>query len=535
MQINDFDKLVKEQMSKMEFVPSSETKKAIAFRMFFNNLLLFHKIKLVAALFFISGGVYLGFNYSENGVSSLSEGNAEPLSIKVDVINSSLQNNNLADYTGENESNSEVNLQKEIPPKQKINNSNTKKEVINRYSYSGAVKDNDTKQTNNLITSAAEKLRVSDEKQSLSLKSVAIVKQLVAQEKVEKDIAEIPNSKSGIVGSNHLKTYAPNSYINFSLEPKLAEDVSIQKFDIINPVVMETEIVLNNSLPSPIAIKPIDDYVVNPKKRGFTFDAYYSTLNQVDIDNTLDDDLSDYHWDFYKEYDYVKTGSRGGVGINYNWNNFKIGSGVQLSALRDYKSIYKYYFLQGSSSGSSTIQSVSSAVVYGEDTAQVFYADPLNHELHKEIENQYNTYTYLKVPLTLGYEIDFKYLSLEINGGVEYGHLINSSGVEVKRGDIINDPVQVYFYDDKYIGMMSRKSENLNKHQFAILANATLRVRLSPSFDLYSSVSYTESKSGIYQDNYFMQKTYKNYGMKIGVTYYLNKRLKLNEATLPSF
>jgi hypothetical protein len=83
--------------------------------------------------------------------------------------------------------------------------------------------------------------------------------------------------------------------------------------------------------------------------------------------------------------------------------------------------------------------------------------------------------------------------------------------------------------------MMSRKSENLNKHQFAILANATLRVRLSPSFDLYSSVSYTESKSGIYQDNYFMQKTYKNYGMKIGVTYYLNKRLKLNEATLPSF
>ena len=54
---------------------------------------------------------------------------------------------------------------------------------------------------------------------------------------------------------------------------------------------------------------------------------------------------------------------------------------------------------------------------------------------------------------------------------------------------------------------MSRKSENLNKHQFAILANATLRVSLSPSFDLYSSVNYTQSKSGIYQDNYFMQKT----------------------------
>ena len=348
-------------------------------------------------------------------------------------------------------------------------------------------------------------------------------------------ISESPNSKSAIVGSNESNSTAFNSDNNFSSETIISEEASIQKFDIINPVVIETEIVLNDLLPNPIVIQPIDDYVTNPKKRGFTIDAYYSTLNKVDIDNTLDDDLSEYHWDFYKEHDYVKTGSRGGVNINYNWNNFKIGSGIQLSTLRDYKSIYKYYFMQGSSSGGITIPTVSSAVVYGEDTAQVFYADPLNNELHKEIENEYNTYTYLKVPLTLGYEFDFKYLSLELNAGVEYGHLINSSGVEVKRGNVVNDPVPVYFYSDKYIGMMSRKSESLNKHQFAILANATLRVRLSPSFDLYSSVNYTQSKSGIYHDNYFMQKTYKNYGAKIGVTYYLNKRLKLKETTRTSF
>ena len=89
----------------------------------------------------------------------------------------------------------------------------------------------------------------------------------------------------------------------------------------------------------------------------------------------------------------------------------------------------------------------------------------LHHKPLIEIENEYNTYTYLKVPLTLGYEFDFKYLSLELNAGVEYGHLINSSGVEVKRGNVVNDPVPVYFYSDKYIGMMSRKSESLNKHQ----------------------------------------------------------------------
>jgi hypothetical protein len=535
MEINDFDKLVKEQMSKMEVAPSSGIKKALAFKMFFTNLILFHKIKLVAVLFLISSGVYLGINYLENGASSFSEGNTEVVDKEVDVNNSSIQNNNLADYSGKNKNNSEVDLQKEIAPKQNIKSGNIKEEEAKSESSSDAGKDNDTKETNNSIKNTTEKLIVSDQKQAKSIKSVAIVTQVIAEEPDDKDISESSNSKSDIMGSNEPKTTASNSDNNFSLEPKISEDVSIQKFDIINPVVIETEIVLNNSLPSPIAIKPIDDYVTNPKKRGFTIDAYYSTLNKVDIDNTLDDDLSEYHWDFYKEHDYVKTGSRGGVNINYNWNNFKIGSGIQLSTLRDYKSIYKYYFMQGLSSGGITMPTVSSAVVYDEDTAQVFYADPLNNELHKEIENEYNTYTYLKVPLTLGYEFDFKYLSLELNGGVEYGHLINTIGVEVKRGNVANDPVPVYFYSDKYIGMMSRKSDNLNKHQFSILANATLRVRLSPSFDLYSSVNYTQSKSGIYNDNYFLQKTYKNYGAKIGVTYYLNKRLTLKETTRPSF
>jgi len=534
MEINDFDKLVKEQMSKMEVVPSTGIKKALAFKMFFNNLFLFHKIKLVAALFLISSGVYLGVNYSENGASSFSEGKNEVVK-EVDVNNSSIQNNNLADYSVKNASNSEDNLQKEIPPKQNINKGIIKEEETNSESYSAASTDSEPKETNNSIKNTTEKLIASNKKEATAIRGVANDTQVLAEEQVDKNISESPNSKSVVVRSNESKSTAFNSGNKFSLETIISEEAAIQKFDIINPVVIETEIVLNNSLPSPVFVQPIDDYVTNPKKRGFTIDVYYSTLNKVDIDNTLDDDLSDYHWDFYKEYDYVKTGSRGGVNINFNWNNFKIGSGIQLSTLRDYKSIYKYYFMQGSSSGGITTPTVSSAVVYGEDTAQVFYADPLNNELHQEIENEYNTYTYLKVPLTLGYEFDFKYLSLELNGGVEYGHLIHSSGVEVKRGDVVNDPVSVYFYSDKYIGMMSRKSESLNKHQFAILANATLRVRLSPSFDLYSSVHYTQSKSGIYHDNYFMQKTYKNYGAKIGVTYYLNKRLKLKETTRTSF
>jgi len=348
------------------------------------------------------------------------------------------------------------------------------------------------------------------------------------------------DSNDGVVSNEQVVDKGVKSIVkdiekNYTLEAKMQEEKGMVKFDIIDPVIIETEIALNITLPAPVAVKPMDDYVNNPKKRGFTIDGYYSAFNKVDIDNELNADLAEYHWDFYKEHDYVKTSSRGGVNINYNWNNFKIGSGLQLSTLKDYKSVYRYMYLPGSSNGNFVIPTISGAVVYGEDTTIVFHVDPLNEDLKKEVENEYNTYTYLKVPLTLGYELDLKYVSLELNAGVEYGHLINANGVEVKERSIVNEPVQVYFYDDKVMGMMSRKSENLNKHQFAILANATLRVRLNPSFDLYSSVNYTQSRTSIYSDSYFLQKSYKNYGAKIGVTYYLNKRLKLKETTTSSF
>ena len=114
----------------------------------------------------------------------------------------------------------------------------------------------------------------SNQKQVRSDKSAVNVPQKIAQGTADKDVSEILSSKSDIVGSNQSKTTAPNAGNNFSIEPKISEGESIQKFaTTIEPVLIETEIVLNNSLPSPILIQPVDAYVSDPKKRGFTIDA----------------------------------------------------------------------------------------------------------------------------------------------------------------------------------------------------------------------------------------------------------------------
>jgi len=538
MEINEFDKIVKEQMSKMEVVPSTGIKKALAFKMFFNNLLLFHKVKLVAALFLVSSGVYIGINYTGDENASVSEGSITEINESDKTDNNLNKTKNLAIQSANEEEHIHVGDQQEKENDQLSFTNNTASVDVQNSTNSDSFSVNSEADGLSSFAGNLDKSNSTVEKVSVS---TSIPDNSSSKVKNPTDNSNNTNdSNDGVVSNEQVVDKGVKSIVkdiekNYTLEAKMQEEKGMVKFDIIDPVIIETEIALNITLPAPVAVKPMDDYVNNPKKRGFTIDGYYSAFNKVDIDNELNADLAEYHWDFYKEHDYVKTSSRGGVNINYNWNNFKIGSGLQLSTLKDYKSVYRYMYLPGSSNGNFVIPTISGAVVYGEDTTIVFHVDPLNEDLKKEVENEYNTYTYLKVPLTLGYELDLKYVSLELNAGVEYGHLINANGVEVKERSIVNEPVQVYFYDDKVMGMMSRKSENLNKHQFAILANATLRVRLNPSFDLYSSVNYTQSRTSIYSDSYFLQKSYKNYGAKIGVTYYLNKRLKLKETTTSSF
>ena len=67
----------------------------------------------------------------------------------------------------------------------------------------------------------------------------------------------------------------------------------------------------------------LSDYA-NEHKRGFTFDAYFSPFNNVNIDNTIDPVHNDYWWDFYKEHDMMYSGLGGGFNISYNYRNFKI-------------------------------------------------------------------------------------------------------------------------------------------------------------------------------------------------------------------
>ena len=72
--------------------------------------------------------------------------------------------------------------------------------------------------------------------------------------------------------------------------------------------------------------------------------------------------------------------------------------------------------------------------VINTDTTVVFYVDPNDENLSREIQQSSNRYNYLRIPLTLGYEFTLKRASFEVNAGVEYTRLIRANGISYKDG-----------------------------------------------------------------------------------------------------
>ena len=325
------------------------------------------------------------------------------------------------------------------------------------------------------------------------------------------------------------------------IENKLG--INLLKIDSKNIVALHTctDSIAVNSVP----VISQNDYANNKFKRGFTIDAYFSPFNRADIDNVLDASYEDYWWDFYKEYDMEKSGFSMGINLSYNIRNFKINTGFSHSQIFDYKPNYNYYtetdsvFILSSLGEPSllSVEYVTGLQVYGQDTAVILYVDPNDSQLLSEINESSNSYNYLKIPLTIGYEFSFNRFSFELNGGVEYSKLVKCSGISYKNGyvDVGIRKNPYYYYSDMVATTYGNNLESLKIHNWNYVANVVSRIRLTPSFDLYSAFNFQYHNQNIMNDSYLLEKTYTKYGVNIGATFYLNPRLSLKNSETPKF
>lgn len=551
MDSREFDDLIKDSLDGFSQLPEQEVKKAIFGKLFYQNLWVFHKMKLMASIVMIGGSAFFINSYLDNSSSdnpfqtnSSKDNNELFVDNTIDSDDGFIETDNSIEIKSSKTESSDKSIIAQIN-----NEYDDSKEQSNSFSEELDV------QENNAIDKKTNSNEVNDPKAIYKNKED---NNTLITNAVTEDINEL-DDKTALDPNNKIVFESSNKGLAKSEGETTLPVNKIEKIKILDKVNTLSIAALHTCIPlKEITDVPAPDFsdYANEHTRGFTFDAYFSPYNRADVDNVLDPIHNDYWWDFYKEHQMERSGIGGGVNISYNYRNFKLNSGLNFDQVYDYKPQYEYFTDQDSIfailNGNIVllnVELISGLQVFGPadssgvaplintDTTVVFYVDPNDDNLLNEISKNANRYNYLRIPLTLGYEFKLKRASFEINAGVEYTRLMKANGISYKNGyvDVGIRPVPYYYYEDMVATTFQNNMNSIKVNNWNYVANAIVRVRVSRSLDLFSSFRFQYNTNSIMADDYLLQKTYKKYGVNVGVTYHLNRRLSLKEYVTPSW
>jgi hypothetical protein len=246
-----------------------------------------------------------------------------------------------------------------------------------------------------------------------------------------------------------------------------------------------------------------------------------------DIDNSMDnDEHNEFHWDFYKENESLKTSSLGGINVNYaigtKMLKGKVSLGVNGSTVVEEKATYEFdeitdpLWLEVFE-----VDELAWVNTYGEDTCTQCFSVHNTEVFQDEMKKDQNVYKYMSVPLKLGGEINFKYVSLDIMGGMQWNHLTSASGIYIKKKTPENS--RLYYWNDMEATTLSKDNDMLKKNYFSWNASANLRVRITRQFDLMAGYDLVYSKGDITKAVSVVDKSLKYSLAKVGITFYPNR------------
>lgn len=513
---NKFDDIIKSQLESIQVDPTKRTRRILGFKLFFLNLLQFHKAKVAVGVSAVAiASAFFFLNISQDDAKKESVANdteKQQLNKKNEEIAETNTNKDLLNT-------SEQQGKDDIVEKQNTNAVDESGDISNSVKSDDKdklVSDNESNSDSKLVTLSVEKNKRSNQE----VKNV-----------IHEDRKGLNNSDNGIAQStDELKSNnnkqendqrVANESFNTSNNQKQINEHQILA-DVLQPNIIATDVEGELSSNVPQFEMNEDDYANNPKTRGISIDAYYTAINNTKINNKIQDG-SVYYWDFYKNQGFTNSGMKGGLNVNYMYNGFKFGTGIGYNQINEIRPDYKYVY------DTTTFvpfggYTVSGTMVYEQDTTLILYT-PHTKDVTDAFSSNNNQYRYITIPLSLGYEMYSGKWSFEANAGILYQRLIGASGLSVKVENFDNEAKNIFYYKDRYMTTLANNKRALNKNLVNMNLNFITRFKISSHLDLLGGVNYGTSINTIYVKNYFVSKQVQNFGIKFGVTYHINERL----------
>lgn len=492
-----FDRMMKDSLNRVNVTPSQGLKKSLGKKLFFQNLLTFHKFKVVIAALFLATTGVLSYGYYSTGVSN---NKLMDLQVKNDVterqrdFDDKLVKLMLVDNNANVEMNSKFNeVGSSSINSPKKNSTFTKTNSINSNSIAANTAKGDE--------------RFSSTETDFTKEKTVIVKQ-------------DDDAKNSVV---------KNINANHSIEEIVThKDLIIsERIDFVNPKGFDLG---TDYLSNPVSVQE-KNYNFKTKRiirKEFSVDIYKGLMATNDIDNSLrSSEHQEFNWDFYKENESLKTSSIGGIDLNYavGTKTFKgkVSLGFNASSVVEEKATYQFdeivdplwleFF---------NVDDFSWVNTYGEDTCtQCFYASNTS-EFSEEMKKKENVYKYVSIPLKLGAEVNLKYVTLDIMGGVQLNHLTSATGLYIKMNDLPKDS-RLYYWEDMQLTTLDKNNDMLKRNYMSWTTSANLRVRITRQFDLLAGYDAVFSKGNITKSSSVVTKSLKYSQAKLGITFYPNR------------
>lgn len=512
-----FDRMIKENLQEMQVTPSAGLKKALGWKLFFQNLLVFHKVKLIVGALLITGSSALYI--ASYGVSNES--------LIGSLILPNMGENNLV-INNENVEHIVTNDLASNESNQVLNNNLTAKTVATESSEvkknadekTSAIDGNQKSNTNNNTSSVNDNAN-----SSLSSNNAK-------NEEVNTPVLNDTESSltEDVVNSSEVKTELPSEDVAEVMDTE-SEELGLQTMEAVEDVSLflaeskGVDLASESILVSPLEGEDIELNMAPGVYQEWSFDVYKGIAGKSEIESILKTGAhQEYYWDFHGNNDVLDMNVLGGMNVNYTIGarvfRLKASTGVSYFTLNDTKAVYEFeeitdqawldYF---------DTDELAWVNTYGIDTCtQCFYAHN-TEELQNELKKEYNQYSYVKVPLQLGAQLNFRRASLDVLGGLDMNFLTKSSGLYVKEG-LNPDYERFYYWDNLQLSTLSKGNEMMRKSFMTWSVAANLRIRVSKNFDVLAGYQINKSLGSLTNDDYLMNKTLKTSNATIGITFY---------------
>lgn len=497
-----FDRMMKENLNKVHVSPTQGLKKSIGRKLFFQNILNFHKLKLVVATLLIGAAGVMSYSYlnaDSSGVLSAQEYRASNETLeRIEKLDDEV----VQSFKKSIENNDESTL---IAQTSKDNNDLLTNNVT------GQEATVNSKEVNNLGAAA------------LNTSATLVNRSNITYAKDESKKKSTNSKQTDVISENKVG----NSFLeeNNSVESKRKE----QEVEFINFADPKGYDLSQDYLSQPVSVEE-KAYTFNDKpiiRKELSIDVYKGLMATNDVDNNLkSSEHQEFYWDFYNENGGLKTSSLGGVDVNYAIGTKtlkgKVSLGFNASQVLEQKPTYEFneitdpLWLEVFE-----VDELSWINTYGEDTCTQCFSTHNTEELQDELKKDNNVYKYISVPLKFGAEVNLKYVTLDLMGGMQWNHLTNASGIYITEKAVDNK--ELYYWDDMQVATLSKDNDMLKRNYFSWIASANLRVRLTRQFDLMAGYDMIFSNGNITHDTYIMNKSLKFSQAKIGITFYPNR------------